>query len=84
MIDAVLNVAVFAALALCIVASGAWAHRRSSVTLIKSARIACPSARTSTKKIVLAVMVRLAETGPRRACTLRCGSPSFVACHEAQ
>jgi hypothetical protein len=28
MIDAVLNVAVFAALALCIVGFGAWAHKR--------------------------------------------------------
>jgi hypothetical protein len=28
MIDAVLNVAVFAALILCIVGFGAWAHRR--------------------------------------------------------
>jgi len=28
MIDAVLNVAVFAALVLCIVGFGAWAHRR--------------------------------------------------------
>jgi hypothetical protein len=28
MIDAVLNIAVFAALVLCIVGFGAWAHRR--------------------------------------------------------